>query len=105
FTGASAGTPHEALYWRFGAQTAIRKGDWKLVKHNQGKALELYNLAADIGESKDLAKAEPAKFAELKADWDKWNAELVKPLWEAPNAQRQQRRQQRQQNRPPPAKP
>ena len=105
FTGKTTGAPHEALYWRFGQQTAIRKGDWKLVKHNQGKALELYNLAADIGESKDLAKAEPAKFAELKADWDKWNAELVKPLWEAPNAQRQQRRQQRQQNRPPPAKP
>ena len=23
--------PHETLYWRFGDQWAIRKGDWKLV--------------------------------------------------------------------------
>ncbi len=99
-TGKNTGTPHDALYWRFGQQTAIRKGDWKLVKHNQGKDLELYNLAADIGESKDLAKAEPAKFAELKADWDKWNAELVPARWGPPV--RQQQRQQRQQNRQPP---
>ena len=26
--------PHAALYWRFGAQMAIRKGDWKLVKYD-----------------------------------------------------------------------
>jgi arylsulfatase A-like enzyme len=101
-TGKNTGTPHEALYWRFGAQTAIRKGDWKLVRHNDGKDLELYNLAADIGESKDLAKAEPGKFAELKADWDKWNSELEKPRWGPPNQARQQQRQQRQQNRQPP---
>src|SRR5262249_40664490 len=24
-------TPHDVLYWRFGEQWAIRKGDWKLV--------------------------------------------------------------------------
>lgn len=31
-TGKSKGSPHDALYWRFGGQLAIRKGDWKLVK-------------------------------------------------------------------------
>src|SRR5262249_4118242 len=31
-TGEQSGAPHEALYWRFGPQVAIRKGDWKLVK-------------------------------------------------------------------------
>ena len=30
--------PHDALYWRFGPQTAIRKGDWKLVKARGGSA-------------------------------------------------------------------
>jgi arylsulfatase A-like enzyme len=101
FMGKNRGAPHEALYWRFGQQTAIRKGDWKLVKHAGGKELELYNLAADIGESKDLAKAESAKFAELKADWDKWNGELVPPKWAPANAARQQQRQQRQNKQPP----
>ena len=33
-TGKNAGKPHEALYWRFGEQWAIRKGDWKLVASN-----------------------------------------------------------------------
>ena len=80
-TGQNKGRPHEALYWRFGPQTAIRKGDWKLVKHNQGSALELYNLTADIGESKDLYAAMPDKVKELKAEWDKWNADNIDPLW------------------------
>lgn len=36
---------------------------------------ELYNLAADIGESVDLAAAQPGKVKELQAMWDKWSAE------------------------------
>ena len=36
---------------------------------------------ADVGEAKDLAAAEPAKAKELKALWDKWNAEQKAPLW------------------------
>lgn len=31
-TGTNSGRPHDALYWRFGEQMAIRQGDWKLVK-------------------------------------------------------------------------
>jgi len=30
--GEKTDDPHSALYWRFGAQLAIRQGDWKLVK-------------------------------------------------------------------------
>ena len=94
-TGQNSGVPHEALYWRFGQQIAIRMGDWKLVKgvgskgvegvERQGKAstegAELYNLKQDIGEKIDLAQKEPAKFKELAAAWDKWNSELVDPKW------------------------
>lgn len=73
--------PHEALYWRFGKQTAIRMADWKLVRHNQGTELELYNLTQDIGESKNLAASLPDKVKELNTAWAKWNSTLVKPLW------------------------
>ena len=93
--GAKTGPSHEALYWRMGEQMAIRAGDFKLVRYdvnadtrtgvrNQGvTAAKLYNLHDDIGETKDLAAALPAKAKELQARWDAWNVANVKPLWGA----------------------
>jgi arylsulfatase A-like enzyme len=82
------GVPHETLYWRFGSQWAIRHGDWKLVVGNEPgspasatKPPSLFNLASDISESKDLATAQPDKVKELKAIYDKWNAEQEEPRW------------------------
>jgi arylsulfatase A-like enzyme len=93
-TGKKAGRPHETLYWRLGEHMAIRKGDWKLVKTREGplkeadpstftdlSSAELYNLAEDIGEKKNLAPAHPEKVKELVAAWQRWNKELAKPLW------------------------
>ena len=92
-TGANTAAPHEALYWRFGAQMAIRVGDYKLVRYDSNAdtltgmpgqpvtATKLYRLSDDFGEAKDLAAAMPEKAKELQAKWDAWNATLVKPLW------------------------
>ncbi len=94
-TGEQTGAPHEALYWRFGPQVAIRKGNWKLVKgigsegvqgvERRAKAnmdgAELYDLGKDIGETTNLAEQEPSKVEELAADWDRWNSENVDALW------------------------
>jgi arylsulfatase A-like enzyme len=75
-TGAERGKPHETLYWRFGQQIAIRHGDWKLVVANGGSGQpELYNLAADVSETTNLAATNLAKAQELQALWDRWNAE------------------------------
>ena len=96
--GERTGAPHDALYWRFGAQMAIRMGDYKLVRYdnnadtqtgkpNQGvTAPKLYDLAADLGETKDLAATMPGKTKELQSKWDAWNATLVKPLWGGGNS-------------------
>jgi arylsulfatase A-like enzyme len=93
-SGTRSGAPHEALYWRFGQQMAIRMGDYKLVRYD-GNAdtrsgrrepvspARLYNLGDDLGETKDLAAAMPDKTRELQDRWDAWNATLVKPLWGA----------------------
>ncbi len=91
-SGEKSAPPHDALYWRFGQQMAIRSGDFKLVRYdtnadtNTGKRqpvsdAKLYNLHDDLGETKDLAAAQPEKVKELQAKWDSWNATLVKPLW------------------------
>ena len=77
----AAGQPHEALFWRFGPQAAIRKGNWK-VDMLAGAAPQLFNLAEDIGEAKDLASAQPEKLRELKAAYDAWNAQLAEPKWQ-----------------------
>ena len=93
-TGDVTREPHDALYWRLGAMMAIRKGDWKLVKTHEGamreldpavlsdlSTAELYNLADDIGETKNLAAVHPEKAKELAAVWQRWNAQLARPLW------------------------
>ncbi len=87
-SGENKGEPHPALFWRFGQQMAIRKGDWKLVKYDlaaeDGKgtsAVKLYNLKADIGESTDVAAKHPDEVKALQADWDEWNKGNVAPLW------------------------
>ncbi len=75
-TGANLARPHQTLYWRYGPQWAVRHGDMKLVVSKGGSGQpELYNLATDLGESKDLAAAQPAKVKELQSLWDKWSAE------------------------------
>ena len=91
-SGEKSGAPHDALYWRFGEQMAIRRGDYKLVRYDLNaetqtgakqpvSAAKLYNLRADIGEAQDLASALPDKVKELQSQWAAWNATLVKPLW------------------------
>jgi arylsulfatase A-like enzyme len=93
-TGERAGHPHETLYWRLGEHMAIRKGDWKLVRTMEGplkdadpstwndlSRAELYNLAEDIGETRNLAATHPEKVKELVADWLRWNKQLAKPRW------------------------
>jgi arylsulfatase A-like enzyme len=40
--------------------SAIRQGPWKLIYHHVDRRLELFNIDDDIGESRDLAKVNPA---------------------------------------------
>jgi len=59
---------HESLWWFHSGNRAIRMGDWKLVSEKD-RAWELYNLAADRGESHDLAAEQPRRVHQLEAVW------------------------------------
>jgi len=55
------------LYWPFvGGKWAIRHGDWKLLSQGEDKAVELFDLAEDPYERRDLAGEKPGKVAELQ---------------------------------------
>ncbi|MGD9720604.1 MAG: sulfatase-like hydrolase/transferase [Pirellulales bacterium] len=84
-TGQNSARPHETLFWRFGQQWAVRQGDYKLLQPNDGP-VQLFDLAADIGEQHDLAAAKPEVRNQLEASYAKWNAELTEPRWKGRRA-------------------
>jgi len=80
-TGKAAGDPHEALFWRLGANSAVIQDGYKLVNLGEGEHVLLYNLAEDIGEQHDLSAAQPDKVKSLSKLLADWKSELVEPLW------------------------
>ena len=59
---------HDALWWCHEGNRAVRMGDWKLVE-SKGAGWELYDLAKDRCETKDLAATEPERVRSLEAQW------------------------------------
>jgi len=83
--GESSGRPYEELFWRLNQKTAIRLGDWKLLRNpqcGQSGDWELYNLKQDVSESNDLAKEHVGKFAEHQAARDRLDKEMIDPIWQ-----------------------
>ncbi len=68
----------DAVGWELGGRKALRKGDWKIVYANQPWGTgdwELYNIARDRSESRNLAASQPAKLKEMLAEWKRYVAE------------------------------
>jgi len=94
-----AKSPHDALLLvgREPGMAAIRMGDWKLLvnpedkyldkkrsytpgaKNANGERVELYNLAKDISETKNLAISNPEKVKELRKRLDEFLKNAEKP--------------------------
>ncbi len=66
--------------WRTTPVSLVQIGDWKLMEFLEDGRLELYNLADDIGESKNLANDNPEKAKELHARLVAWRAEVKAPM-------------------------
>jgi arylsulfatase len=79
FEGKRLGS--RTLAWEHEGNRAIRSGDWKLVAVHGGP-WELYDLAKDRAETRNLASERPRKVRELAAQWQEWADRVGVVPWE-----------------------
>ncbi len=64
---------HNQIFWEHIGNRAVRQGNWKLVfDEKYVKEWELYNLAADPTEIRNLASRNPRKAKKLRLIWEEW---------------------------------
>ncbi len=87
-------TMHRPLYFvrkeggtLYGGQNiyAMRKGEWKLLQNSPYEPYELYNLAEDPLEQKNLMQSEPEKYRELNMLLMEHIQKGGKVPWQKPN--------------------
>ena len=76
---------HEGVELAKGPCGSIVKGDWKLLEfpktlYGQEQSFELYNIADDISEERNLADKMPGKVKELKSEMYAWRKEVGAPI-------------------------
>ena len=76
----------DTLYWHLPhyhhstPSSAIRQGDWKLIEFFEDGALELYDLARDLGEATNLAAQFPDRAKAMHATLKAWRKEVQAQL-------------------------
>jgi arylsulfatase A-like enzyme len=74
-TGEKSGAPHEALFWRFWNQAAVRAGRWKYLRLANGGEF-LFDLESDAQEKQNRLREQPAIVQELAGRLTRWTKEL-----------------------------
>jgi hypothetical protein len=46
-----------------------------------GAETGLFDLASDIGESRDLRSERPDVLKEMEKTFEKWNSQMIDPVW------------------------
>ena len=64
--------PHEVICWEHEGHKAVRHGNWKLVSRFEKRTWELYDLAADRSEMRDLAAVKPQLAATMRKSYNAW---------------------------------
>ena len=84
--------PRNALFWHFPCYagrgrpaSAIRVGRHKLIESFEAQSIELYDLADDPGEERELSKTQPERARGLYKELKAWQAETKAPCPTAPN--------------------
>lgn len=84
--------PERSLYWHYPHYSnqggrpggAIRTGAFKLLEFFEDSRVELYDLASDPGEERDLAAAQPERAEKMKKDLAEWR-QAVSAQMPSPN--------------------
>ena len=75
------------LFWEHEGNAAIRVGDRKLVRQGMRGQWELFDLAADRTEQRDLSGEYPQEVEALQSQWRRWARQanvLPKPAKKKP---------------------
>jgi len=84
-TPAFANKPidRDAIFWEHEGNRAVRVGDWKLVAKGPAGKWELYDLATDRSETRNLAAQETNRVKELVAKWEAYakRAQVLPWIW------------------------
>ncbi|MBL7077451.1 MAG: sulfatase-like hydrolase/transferase [Kiritimatiellae bacterium] len=80
-TGEKKSPANRYLYWRFNRGWAIRDAKWKLIGDRGRKQPQLFRIADDISEAKDLYTQKPRVAKRLQKAYDEWDASLMPKLW------------------------
>lgn len=79
-TGEKSGAPHQQLFWKKLEGSAVRAGEWKLIR-TAGLPVMLYNLSDDLREYNNLAESRPDKVKQLLELYASWETAMIPPLW------------------------
>ena len=72
--------PHQSMFWRFTISTAIREGDWKLIRVPDRLPM-LYHIPTDVSEQKNVAMDNLAITNALLKKMGEWEVQLPHPLF------------------------
>ena len=71
-----AASPHEYLFFEYRKWCGARSGRWKVVRSRPDAVFELYDLATDRGETRDLAKARPKIAGQMTRAFENWRSQF-----------------------------
>ncbi len=69
-----AESPHMSLYFAYRSHAALRQGDWKIVREKPNRPWQLFNLAEDLAEAKDLAGEHSERVKQLESVFSHWQS-------------------------------
>ncbi len=69
-----APSPHDALFFEYGQQSAMRRGRYKILRTGPQEPFQLFDLNVDLGETTDIAASHARLVAQMQREFKAWRA-------------------------------